>query len=315
MNILVTGGNGLIGSALMDMLLKENHKVILFGRRFDTKYFTEEEKQKIEFVKGDLATFEHVLSAVEKSKPEVIYHIGAMLSVPSEADPQTSFHVNACGTYYVLEAARLFKVRQVIFSSSLSTYGLDIKGDLVDESTVQRPSTVYGIYKTFSENLGQYYRSKYDIDFRAARFAAIVGPGAKTKHIGVYNTWMIEKSYLGEPYKIFVTPDIVSSVTYFKDAAASLMQLAAAPKENIKTVCYNLPGHRVTAGELADLVTKLVPGVQLSFEPEEEIVNIFKSKGPKEYDCSKAIEEWNWKPSYSLEEMIIDFGVEMKKWM
>ena len=35
---------------------EENHKVILFGRRFDTKYFTEEEKQKIEFVKGDLAT-------------------------------------------------------------------------------------------------------------------------------------------------------------------------------------------------------------------------------------------------------------------
>ena len=81
--------------------------------------------------------------------------------------------------------------------------------------------------------MGQYYRSKYDIDFRAARFAAIVGPGAN-KHIGVYNTWMIEKSYLGEPYKIFVTPDIVSSVTYFKDAAASLMQLAAALWKTLK---------------------------------------------------------------------------------
>ena len=308
MRILVTGGSGLIGSALIDLLLEEGHDVYLLDVNPPRKV-----QENVTFLKCDIRYAESVIDAVAQAKPEIIYHLATMLSIPSEANPQASFHVNCEGMFNVLEAARIMNVRQIVYASTLTTYGIDIKGDVIDEGTVQRATTLYGIAKTFGENLGRYYRKKYGIDFRCLRFASVVGPGAKVKHISIYNSWMIEKSYLGEPYAIFVTPDIRSSITYFKDAAVYLKQLSDAPAENIKTICYNTPGHKITAEELAAKVSELVPGAQLSFDPEEDVVSIYRAKGAKTYDSSKAVEEWNWSPKYSVEDMILDFGEEMKK--
>lgn len=314
MKVLITGGNGLVGSALISLLLAQDHEVTIFDRVFDSEFIDEEERSKVKFIRGDLAVFEHILSAVEQSNSEVIFHLGAMLSVPCDADPQLAFRVNGIGTYNILEAARIFHVRQVIYSSTLTTYGKDIPlNKPVDDFTLQRPTTIYGVYKLFSEGLGRYYRDKYGIDFRAVRFSSIVGPGARTKHISVYNAWMIEKSYLGEPYEIFVKPETRTTLTYYKDAANYLLKLSAAPIENIKTICYNLPGQPSTAKDLADSVMKIIPQAKLSFNPEDNIVKIWEKKGFVEYDGSKAREEWCWAQEYSVEEMIIDFGKEIEK--
>ena len=285
----------------------------MFDRIFDSEFIDDEEKARIHFIKGDLASFEHILTAVKESQAEVIYHLGSMLSIPSEADPQTAFKVNGCSTYHILEAARLFKVRQVIYTSTVTSYGSDLQSSTVNDFTLQRPTTMYGINKLLAENLGRYYKQKYGIDFRAVRYSALVGPGAKTKHIGVYNAWMIEKSFLGEPYEIFVTPERKATLIYYKDAAGYLIQLSKAPIENIKTVCYNLPGHKATAQDLADCVLKVIPDARLTFNPDEEIMEIFRKKGYVEYDGSNAEKEWNCIPKYTLEEMVVDFGKEIEK--
>jgi threonine 3-dehydrogenase len=314
MKVLVTGGNGLVGAYLVSLLLQENHDVTVFDQSFDTVFLTNEEKAKTKFIKGDLAFIEHVFNAVKVSEAEAIFHLGSMLSVPCEQDHNKGFNVNGLGVYYILEAARVFNVKQVIYSSTLTTYGTDIpESGYVDDRTLQRPTTIYGITKLLGESLGRYYRERFDIDFRAVRFSAIVGPGAKSKHIAVYNAWMIEKSYLGEPFEIFVKPETKTTLTYYKDAAKFLLQLSKAPKERIKTVCYNLPGQPCTAQELAERVAKIIPNAKLSYKPEEEIVKIWEKKGFVEYDGSKALEEWDWRPSYSIDEMILDFGADVKK--
>ncbi len=313
MRVLVTGGNGLVGSALLSLLLAEDHQITMFDRYFDSAYIDDEDKAKIHFIKGDLISFEHILNAVITSQAEVIYHLGSMLSVPSEEDPQTSFKVNGNAFYHLLEAARLFRVRQVIYTSTVTTYGSGLQSSTVDDFTLQRPTTMYGITKLLAESLGRYYKQKYGIDFRAVRYSALVGPGAKTKHIGVYNSWMIEKSFLGEPYEIFVTPERKTTLIYYKDAASYLIKLAKAPIEDIKTICYNLPGHEVTAQELADYVIKIIPNAKLTFKPDEKIMKIFREKGYLEYDGSSAENEWGCRPEYSLEEMIKDFGEEIEK--
>jgi GDP-D-mannose dehydratase len=64
----------------------------------------------IDFMRGDLGNFSHVLNAVKRTKPQTIYHLGGMLSLPSDADPWAAMHANALGTFHVLEAARLFDV-------------------------------------------------------------------------------------------------------------------------------------------------------------------------------------------------------------
>lgn len=313
MRVLVTGGNGLVGSSLIDSLYERGDQIAVLDKIFDTKNYEKGKKRGIQYYRSNLANFNHVLEVVSNFKPDIIFHLGSMLSVPCENSVHQGLRVNVGGIYHILEAARLFNVKQVIYSSTLTTFGRDLNGKIVDDETVQRPTTLYGITKYFGENLGRYYRDKYGIDFRAARFSAVVGPGAKTKHIAVYNAWMIEKSFLNEPFEIFVTPETQSSLTYYKDAAISLMLLSDAPKDNIKTVCYNLPGIPLSARALAKEVERIIPTAKLSYKPDPEIVSIWEKKGQVEYDGTRAQEEWGWSPSYTIEEMIRDFGVEVEK--
>jgi nucleoside-diphosphate-sugar epimerase len=307
MKALITGGNGLLGTTLARMLLEEGYKVSIFDITRDNRVLKEEEKRKIDFYRGDLGSLPHVMDVVSKSQPDTIFHVGSMLSFPSDNDPQSAFSVNAVGTFNILEAARIFKVPKVLYSSSMSTYESDIKGDVIDDYALQRPGTVYGTFKVFSELLGRFYARKYGIDFRALRFASITGPGAKTKHISVYTSWAIEKSFFGQPFAIFVEPNIKCTVIYFKDAARALLMLDKTPKEKIKTMCYNLIGFRISAQELAERVKAKIPGSQLTFEPEEFAMNVHSKKQKLRIDDSKAREEFGWKPEYLIDELIEDF--------
>ncbi len=139
MATLITGGTGFIGAEVVRLLLdRGEQRPVVFHVSGNTRRLDDVADQA-ELVRGDLSNFSHVLDVVKKVKPSVIYHLGAMLSVPSDADPSAAFHVNAMGTFHVLEAARLFDVPQVLFSSSISTYGLDFEGEVIDDTTIQRP--------------------------------------------------------------------------------------------------------------------------------------------------------------------------------
>jgi threonine 3-dehydrogenase len=235
-----------------------------------------------------------------------------MLSVPSDADPAAAMRANALGTFHVLEAARLFGVPQVLFSSSIATYGLDIHETVIDDYTLQRPQLFYGAIKVFCEHMGLFYRRKYNLDFRSVRYPGIVGPGVRTPAVGQYTSWVIEECARGNPFMIWVKPETKIPVLYVKDAARAVVELKEAPLEKIRTVNYLLAGVKpvATAGELADLVRAKVPGARIDFKPDSEIQTILdKLRLP--LDDSHARKEWNWKPGYDQERIVDDFLQEL----
>src|SRR5690349_4870547 len=126
MTTLITGGTGFIGANVARLLLARGEERPVVFDRNPSPQRLDEIADQVEIVQGDLGNFSHVLHVVERSRPEVIFHLGGMLSFPSEADPAAALQANALGTYHVLEAARLFKVPKVIFSSTIATYGMDI---------------------------------------------------------------------------------------------------------------------------------------------------------------------------------------------
>jgi len=265
-------------------------------------------------VRGDLGNYSHVLNVVSSCKPTTIFHLGGMLSVPSEADHAASFRANAMGTFHVLEAARLFGVEQVIFSSSLTTYGLDLEeGIAVDDYSLQRPQLFYGTTKVFSELMGQFYRRKFGLDFRGVRYPSIVGPGVKTPGVVQYTSWMIEDCIKGKPFTARVSPDTRTPVMYFKDAALSVVELARAPRESIKMVNYLVAGAKpvATAGELAEIIKTRIPGAKIEFEPDMDLQNIL-NKLLHPIDDSIAQEEWGWEAEYGQEQIVDDFIAEMR---
>ena len=313
MSVLVTGGCGLIGSRLTRMLVEKGEKVHVLDIHLRPQCFSGI-SDRIEFVRADVGNFAKVLGAVKESSPTVIFHLGGMLSLPSNADPQSSFSTNVAGTYHVLEAARLFRVPKVIFTSTVATYGLDIQSKTINDSTLQRPITMYGSTKVFAELLGRFYRNKYGVDFRAVRYPSVVGPGAKTAHISIYNAWAVEKAFFGEPYEVFVAPHVRCPIIYFKDAARSLLLLEAAPPEAIRTVCYLLAGIQpmISAEELVGEIKKHFPQALLTFKPDPLAMEVHGKSQGVAYEDFNAQKEWGWKTEYTLPRMIGDFYAELK---
>ncbi len=313
MSILITGGTGFIGAEVARLLAAKGEKeIVAFDINPSTKLL-DDLAGTMEVIRGDLGNFSHVLQAVQKFRPTAVYHLGGMLSVPSDADHAASFRANAMGTYHVLEAARLYQVPQVLFSSTVATYGLDIGQTTVDDYTLQRPQLFYGTTKVFCEHMGLFYKRKFGLDFRGVRYPSIVGPGVKTPGVVQYTSWVIEECAKGNPYTVYVEPRTKCPVMYFKDAALAMVKLAEAPVENIKMANYVIagPSPMATARELADLVAAKIPGAQIAFQPDPELQKIL-DKLLLPLDDRLAREEWGWRHEYDQERIIDDFLEEMK---
>jgi len=313
MSILITGGTGFIGVGLAHKLVERGKDVVLFDIVPQTKRVADI-KDKVKVVQGDLKVWPEVMNVVNENNVEDIFHLGAMLSVPSEGNPWGSFQTNVAGTMYVLEAARLFGVKRVVFPSSVASYGLGT-GEVITDETLQRPITMYGAGKLYGELLGRFYRRKFGLDFRCLRYCGVIGPGVKTPGVAQYNAWMIENAILGKPFECFVTEDTTVPVTYFKDAIHATLMLYDAPKERIKTISYNISevSPAPTAKELELTIKKFIPDVKVTYKPDPLVMEFYRNQSMKVIDDCRAREEWGWQPLYTdLEKVVADFIQEVK---
>lgn len=308
MPILVTGGAGFIGREVIKLLLESGEdRPVIFSRN-PTPERLGALAEQVDVFAGDVGNFSHVLSAVQAAAPTVIYHLGAMLSVPSDADPTSALQTNAMGTFYVLEAARLLGVKQVIFSSSVGCYGYDLPEGPLSDDTIQRPTLFYGATKVFGEHMGLFYKRKYGLDFRGIRYPSVIGPGVATPGVVQYTSWAIEESAKGNPFTIWARPDTRVPVMYITEAAQATVQLARAPIENIRTINYLVDGLKPTpsAGEIRESVVRRFPGANIDFEPNPEFQKLLDGMGCG-LDDTNARQEWGWEPTYDVDRMVDEF--------
>ncbi|MBT4687822.1 MAG: NAD-dependent epimerase/dehydratase family protein [Rhodospirillaceae bacterium] len=307
MATLITGGAGFVGLEVARQLLDAGETDITVFSRNPSPTRLGDLTGRVTAVAGDVGNFSHLLDVVKASRAEVIYHLGAMLTAPSDIDPASAIQTNAMGTFYVLEAARLFEVRQVIFSSSIGSYGYNIDdGDLTD-TTLQRPATFYGATKAFGEHMGLLYKRKHGLDFRGIRYPSVIGPGVTTPSNVQYTSWMIEACAKGKPFTVWTVPETKVPVMYITEAATATVQLAQAPLENIKMVNYLVDGQKPTptAGDIADAVRARIPNAKIDFVPDPNIPALHGRS--QSIDDSYARAEWGWQPTHSLPRMIDDF--------
>jgi nucleoside-diphosphate-sugar epimerase len=312
MSILITGGTGFIGAEIVRMLVGQGRTDVIVAHRsgnFDRIVDVVDQVQTVQADLGDDAAIEKL---VADTAPTQLFHFGATLTGPGEADPQSLLQSNVSGVITLFEAARKAGTEQIIFASSIGTYGRDLKrGEPVDDRSLQRPSTIYGVTKVFAENLGAWYRGKYGLDFRGLRYPSIVGPGVTTKSLAQYTSWMIEAAGNGEPFSVWTGPETVVPILYYKDAAKAALDLAAAPLSDIKTINYLVDGARPTpnAGEIADAVRARISDAQITFDPDPEAaVSLSRNLT---IDDQYARSEWGWEPAFGLDAMIDDFLADL----
>lgn len=300
---LITGGTGYIGAELAHILVEQGEEVVLFDVVI-AEHRIKDIKNKVKVVRGDVGNWPEVANVVRQNRIKEIYHMGAMLSLESENNPWASFRVNVVGTYNVLEAARLFDVEKMMFTSSLGTYGLGITG-FVDDLTIQRPTNLYGCGKLYCEGLGRWYMNKFGIDFRSIRYPSTCGPNVRTP--GHWVPGMIQDAILGNPHECIYASagDPGAPIIYVTDAARAADMILQAPKNQIKMVNYCVSGIRdaLSVNELEAALKRRYPKTEITYSPP---LGGLPVSVIKRFDDSCARKEWGWKPLYDTPEAIID---------
>jgi threonine 3-dehydrogenase len=306
---LVTGGTGYIGAETVRQLVDRGEEVVAFDIAI-AAYRLEGIEKKVKIVRGDLGNFSEVLNVVKDNKIDAIYHMGSLLSYVSELNPWSSFRANVMGTYHVLEAARLFGVPKMMFTSTLGTFGLGVK-EVIDDWTIQRPLGLYGCGKLYGEGLGRWYGNKFGIDFRAVRYALMIGPNVRTP--GHWAPPMIEDAILGKPNICqYGTPESGGSWVYMSDAAKAAIDLLDAPAEKIQTRMYNVTSipENTYAKETEEYLKKRFPGFQVTYQADPALKAMGSRRSMsspiKVFSDAGAKKEWGWKPNFSSKEAIID---------
>jgi threonine 3-dehydrogenase len=301
---LITGGLGFIGSHLARQLMQRGEEVVLLDV-IRSSNLVDDIKDEVNIVQGDLGNWAQVLDVVRKYRVNCIYHAGALLSASAEESPLAAYMVNANGTFYVLEAARLFDVEKVVFSSTVATYGPRLP-EPVDDDTTQTPTTMYGVTKVFCERLGEYYQRKFRVNFRGVRLPSIIGPGRGGGGASAYSSLIVQEPAAGRPYKPYVDEAARIPLLYINDAVQALISLEKAEEGRLTRRVYNVQGFSPTARELANTVRRYLPDAQIEFQPEPEMVEIVHS-WPKTLDDRPAREDWGWQARYTLDEAVKDF--------
>ena len=306
---LITGGLGFVGSCLAKQLLGDGEEVVIFDVAPGSKLLTKDIADRVKIVRGDLTNWPQVLDVVKDNGIDCIYHLGALLTPACEASPSAAYAINLGGTYHVLEAARLFNVDSLIFTSSIATYGPDAP-PIVNEDTIQRSTTIYGIIKVAAEQLGEYYHHRYGVNFRSVRYPLLVGPG-RTIGISRYATEMIQVPALGHAYRAYVEESLKMPVMYVEDAAWCLVCLKRAYETSLKRRVYNVGGNFLSAREEADIVRKYLPQAQIEFDPDETAMRLL-NEFAREIDDSRARQEWGFSLQYNADDLVKHFINEIQ---
>lgn len=306
MKILVTGAAGQVGTDLLPLLVEQGHEVTVF----DIARRPAGCPEPVTWVQGDITGRPEVFDAVKASRPDLIYHLAAILSARGEDMPHVAYRVNLDGTMNVLEAARLFETGQVFFASTIAAFGPGLP-DLVPNEISMRPTTMYGVTKVAGELLGEYYARKFGLDFRGVRFPGLLNAGIPGGGTSDYALFMYVEGLRTGSYAAFCEPHAMIPFMYMPDALRAILELAEAPREKLTRHVYNIASISATAEEFADAVRARVPGVDLTFEPVPELQAILDS-WPRALDDTAAREDWGWQPEYDLEAMSDDLIAKIK---
>ena len=184
-NILITGGAGFIGSHLIDNLLAEGGWQVSALDNFNEFYAPEikranlaphRDNPRFRLYEADICRAGAVREIFAENKFEAIVHLAAWAGVrPSLLNPKLYTEVNVSGTVNLLEAAKEFGVRQFVFGSSSSVYGINCRVPFAEDDKIQQPISPYAATKAAGELLCHTFSHLYDLRTVCLRFFTVYG--------------------------------------------------------------------------------------------------------------------------------------------
>ena len=305
--ILVTGGAGFIGSHLCDRLLAQGYRVLCLDN-FNDFYDPALKEQNIAqasehpsftLIRGDILDQGLLEKIFSEHRPEKVVHLAAMAGVrASIASPTRYVDVDIKGTVNLLEMAKEYGVKQFIFGSSSSVYGLNGKIPFSEEDPTELQASPYATAKKAGELYCRTYHHLYGFPVTILRFFTVYGPRQRPDMaIRKFTELMME----GKPIPMFGEGTSVRDYTYIDDCIDGVM---AAIERPLDFEIFNLGSSTtVKLKELIELIAK-----KLKVNPKVEQLPGHPGDVPITWaDISKARALLGYNPKVSLEEGIERF--------
>ncbi len=255
---LVTGGAGFIGSHVVDSLLDSGWTVTTVDN-FDDFYAPAQKRRnsaphsdysQYRLVEADIRD-EAALERNLRDDYQVIVHLAARAGVrPSIEQPILYQEVNVRGTHNMLEFARRRGIRQFVFASSSSVYGINPDVPWREEDHVLMPISPYASTKVSGELLGHVYSRLFGIRVLALRFFTVYGPRQRPD-LAIHKFAKLMQA--GLPVPLFGDGGTRRDYTYIDDIVSGILGAMAYDKSDYEVV--NLGNNRTVS--LCELVLAL----------------------------------------------------------
>jgi len=300
MKCLVTGGAGFIGSHIVDRLLEEGNRVVVYdnlstGRELFIKHHFEDNNFK--FVKADLKDLDLLAKSMEGV--QFVYHLAA------HADVRSGFHdhfidheQNLEMTQNVLEAMYKNGVKNIMFSSTSSVYG-DASVHPTPESYPFEPTSLYGATKAACESYIRTYASYYGIRSFIFRFVSFTGE--RYTHGIVFDVLEKLKNNPKE-LELFSDGTPKKSSLYVKDGVEAIFKVIKKSKDQFNV--YNIGHDEVTT--VANIVDWIIEVGGYENVNKSWLGKGSNWKGDNEfvYLANDKLKAMGWKPTLTIEEGI-----------
>jgi len=247
MKLFITGTAGFIGYHLTRRLAEENHSIVCIDNINDyydveLKYgrlkalgFERDVLEKtgrenfavstsfpyIHFAKMDLCDKEGMFALFSREPFDAVLHLAAQAGVRySLTNPHAYISGNIEGFLNVLEAARLYPPRHLVYASSSSVYGLNTKIPFSENDAVDRPASLYATTKRSNELMAHTYSHLYNIPTTGLRFFTVYGPWGRPD----MSPFIFTKAILeGKPINVFNNGNMKRDFTSIDDIVEGII--------------------------------------------------------------------------------------------
>ena len=254
--LVVTGGAGFVGKALVEYLSESGEKVTIFDN-FSNSSRAEIQsllKKGVSLVEGDIRNYE----ALERclSECDTVIHLAAQIDVQkSIINPKENYEINVEGTKNLLNACVKQNVKNIIAASSAAIYGIPSELPL-NESSSTIPISPYGESKLAMEQLIRDFSQKHNLNSISLRFFNIFGKGQTDAYAGVITKFMKNISE-DKPLIIFGDGSNTRDFIFVEDVANSIKS-AIEKMDGKRGNCYNIASGSFTSiNELAKLMLSI----------------------------------------------------------
>lgn len=307
MKVLITGGAGFIGSACAKALMKRGDTPILvdnFNDYYDVQLkkdriskFLKDYKGKFILRKGDIRDRKFMERVYKNDKPEKVIHLAAMAGVRNSIlDPMGYADVNVMGTVNLMDLAVKYKIKNFVYASSSSIYGMN-KPPFSETDNVDSPMSPYAATKKATELLAHTFSHLSGMPTTGLRFFTVYGPWGRPD-MALYK--FVKNTIAGRPIDVYNRGKMSRNFTYIDDIVSG----------TITTLDANLPcGVMNIGGDKEETLMRYIEVIEecVGKKAKKNLMPMQPGDVKSTVANIKKLRKLGWKPTTQIEEGIKNF--------